>query len=312
MSRKRPAAAHLEQQEEMSATRPIALSRGIAAATALASLLLAGCAAPGRNGSAPGDSAPPPGVRQPSAESADDSSPATASQADAPALSPALQAQRANWETFRGQIRNADWTRVDAWYRQFAAAVPRENPDAYRDYFAQSEAGDPATRANGYIGMAASNPKAATGALIRALDGERDWNNRTILVWSLRLAAGPPDESRSRRVTGALWDYVAKAPDADYGICLDTSGSPTLFRSPTPLAAPEAFKALIELKGRDVMLDGEGWKRVMDRLTRHVDTQALQLDPRWLDPGGAADPRSRETEAEAFERLMRELDGDNP
>jgi hypothetical protein len=271
--------------------------RSIAGALALL-MLFGGCTSSGRADRGPDqptDDVPEPATSLPP-------------QPDARALSPALQAQRANWEIFRTQARTAEWPRIDAWYRQFAAAAPRETPDRYRSYFEQSESDDPSTRANGYIGMAASNPRAALGALIRSLKREPDWNNRTILVWSLRLAAGEPGGSRSRRVTDALWAFIAEAPDADYGICLDAAGRTTVFRSPTPPASVEAFKGLVELRGRQAMLDGEGWTRVMDRLTRHSDTKALQLDPRWLE----SEQRPRETESETIERLMRELDGDPP
>jgi hypothetical protein len=230
----------------------------------------------------------------------------------APASSPALNEQQVFWLNFKARIRETPWTQIDRAYIQVAQAIPFERASQYGDYVRQTQDADANVRANGYIGMVATNAKAAPNRLARALESEQDPYNRTIIVWCLRYtrdAGGDRGGSPlSVKAAVALWDFVGRARDVDFGLCLDAQGRVVTYRSPFPLAGVEALKALVDLRGVETMLEGPGWQHLMDRLSKHIDPAPLQLDMERFNP----DAKPRETDQQRAERLMRELDEPQP
>lgn len=236
---------------------------------------------------------------------------------DSPTSAPAADAigreQQKAWADFREQIRRTPWPQVDRAYLSFARAIPTQPPEKYREYLKQTRDVDPNLRANGAIGITACDAEAAEGRLAKLLDEETDPNNRTMIVWCLRYtgrehALAPvarTSDVKSRGSAGqTLWDFLGRAKDVDFGVCLDQQGHAVPFRSPFALAGVEAFKALIALKGTDYMLDGPGWDRLVERLGKSIDPQPYQIDAERLRP----ESRKRESEKETLQRLMKELD----
>lgn len=201
------------------------------------------------------------------------------------------------WADMRAQIRRTPWQRIDQAYMQFSHAIPREPVSKYREYSRQSRDADPNTRANGVIGMVAADAGPAVGRLVKLLHSEKDAHNRTIIVWCLRF-------TRDEKAVEALWAFLGEAKDVDFGMCLNAQGQVVAYQPPFPLAGVETFKALVALKGIAYMLDGPGWERLIERLSKNIDPQPLRLDMRRLQP----ERGRRETDRERAERLMRELD----
>lgn len=186
---------------------------------------------------------------------------------NAQSLSPQLAA-------FREELLRADdaaWRRLDMGYYQMKAAVDQivvTDLDV-SDFVAQLRSPDPDTRANGLCGLAAARTPAGVDHLIRALKSEPDPYNRTLAVWCVRMFE--PD----RRVTSALTEFLSHCRDIDLGRYLADDGTIRDFKSPFPLAGMEAFKALVALRGRDDMLNGDGWRAFVDRVGRHIDPEPI-------------------------------------
>lgn len=240
-------------------------------------LLSAGCAAPDRSNDAPEVSPNVP--------------------ADPPQRSDVPDELQAAWADMRSQIRRTPWQRIDQSYMQFSHAIPREPVRKYREYSRQARDADVNTRANGVIGMVAADAASAVGRLGKLLHSEKDAHNRTIIVWCLRF-------TRDEKAVEALWAFLGEAKDVDFGMCLNVQAQVVAYQPPFPLAGVETFKALIALKGIAYMLDGPGWERLIERLSKNIDPQPLRLDMERLKP-----ERSRpETDRERAERMMREMD----
>jgi hypothetical protein len=229
-------------------------------------LMVMGCRPPDRTAPAATNPAPNSTAREP--------------------LSPPLAA-------FRDQLRHADaaaWRRLDFNYLQMQAALGQVQIRdlEYPDYVRQLASDDPDQRANGMCGLAAARSAAAIDHLARALRDERDPYNRTIAVWCLRHRAG------DRRVVDALTKYLATCRDIDLGRCIAADGQVRDFQSPFPLAGFEAFKGLVELRGKADMLSGAGWDEFVRRLGTHIQPEPLTaLNAARLERGpqpGRTDP----------------------
>ncbi|MCG3127960.1 MAG: hypothetical protein CHACPFDD_02833 [Phycisphaerae bacterium] len=232
-----------------------------------AALQLGGCAAPRDSGADAGIAAHE----------------ATTSQ---PAPRTLNEAQLA-WLEYRERSRRMPVTQVDGPFMTFSRAVPREQVGRYSSYLEQTRSADADTRANGIIGLVAANPRAAVSRLARLLDSEPDPYNRTIIVWCLRYCGDAPAQD-------VLWKFLAAARDADYGLCLSADGRVATFRAVFPLAAVEAYRALVALRGGEEMYDGKGWEQVMRRLEKNVDLAPLDLDLERLRPAPAPEPPRQE------------------
>lgn len=174
-------------------------------------------------------------------------------------------------------------TQVDGPFMSFSRAVPREQAEAYATYLGQTRSTDANTRANGIIGLVAANPRAAVSRLGRLLDSEPDPYNRTIIVWCLRYCG-------DKAAQDVLWKYLAAARDADYGLCLASDGRVVSYRAVFPLAAVEAFRALVALRGGEEMYDGKGWEHVMQRLETNIAPAPLSVDLERLRPVPTSQP----------------------
>lgn len=220
----------------------------------------------------------PDRVDSPSKEDA----PPTATSAQS--LSPALAA-------FRDQLFNADdtqWRQLDMPNLRMRAALGQvvvRDMD-YPQYVQQLDNADADIRADGLCGVAASKSRAAVDHLARALRSEPDPYNRTIAVWCLRSFES------DRRVADALMRYLTDCRDIDLGRCLAEDGSIQDFRSPFPLAAFEAFKALASIRGKDDMLRGAGWRAFAARAERHVRPEPISVLNLDRLRGQAGQPRS--------------------
>jgi hypothetical protein len=191
---------------------------------------------------------------------------------------------------FREQLLLADeaqWRALDMNYLAVAAALDRtrvERMDYYRSV-EQTRNADADVRANAFCELAASKRSAAIDHLARALREEPDPYNRTIAVWCLRTF-----DDRSR-VAPILTEYLRNCRDIDLGRYIEADGSIRAFRSPFPLAAFEAFKGLVQYKGKDYMLDGDGWRMFVERATQHLHPEPITaIDFERLQ--GGTEPRT--------------------
>lgn len=207
---------------------------------------------------------------------------------------------------FRDTLLRADdtaWRRLDQNYTALKSVIDQLAVGGmdYQDYVDQLQSGDADTRANGMCGVAASRSPAAADHLTAALTREPDLFNRTIAVWCLRATG------RDAQVDRALCDYLDASPDIDFGRYAGEDGKVRQFRSPFPLAAFEAFKALAAIRGRRDMLNGEGWRLFAERAGRHQQLQPLSaIDLERLKGGRSAPRTNPEANARRWIEEMRE------
>ncbi len=188
---------------------------------------------------------------------------ATHPAASQPAMPPALA-------EFRRQVEQTPANRLDAPYLYFVAALPDRVSEAdYHDFVQQMSSDDPNTRANGICGVGAARQPASADHLLKALRDEADPFNRTMAVWCLR------GYKADARVAEALEAFLVEAKDIDYQRCMVANGDVVFVRFPGLIggAGFEAFKALLAIRGREYMLNGEGWRKFADRFVRNVDPQ---------------------------------------
>lgn len=208
---------------------------------------------------------------RPSAETQPASAaPANEAHGRTPAILPAppQPATSAEIQQFRRQIEQTSPARLDGAYLYFAAALPESVSQAeYHDYVNQMADADANKRANGICGVAAAKQPASADHLLKALGREPDPFNRTMIVWCLRRFADDP------RVGDVLETFVSEARDIDFQRCLAPPGRVVYVGFPPPFggAAFEAFKALLAIRGREYMLQGDGWRKFAARFEKNVD-----------------------------------------
>ncbi len=193
---------------------------------------------------------------------------ATQSAARNPSPEPRSAAASPELQQFRKRIEETSPARLDGAYLYFAASLPdRVSQAEYHDFVRQMADADANQRANGICGVGAARQPASADHLLRALRTEADPFNRTMIVWCLRAYAD--DE----RVAEALEAFLSTAKDIDFQRCLAPPGRVVYVGFPPPFggAAFEAFKALLSMKGRDYMLNGDGWRRFAERFDRNID-----------------------------------------
>lgn len=188
-------------------------------------------------------------------------------QHSSPPLTPELEA-------FRTRLLNADdaqMRQLDASYYQFAAALRQAASDPKKDNHPADSlhSSDVDVRANAMCELAARRSPGALESLSRALRDDADPFNRTIAVWCLRSLGSQP------AVPAALSDFLDGCRDIDLGRYLADDGTTREFQSPFPLAGFEAFKALLAMRGKAEMLDGDGWRRFVVRCGKRIQPEPI-------------------------------------